>query len=165
MPPSLLAFLGALGERWTALPRGARTALIAFGIVAALTAGGVYLASTLFVDYQVLFSNLAPEDAGAVVEALRAGRVPYRVGDNGQVSVPAARVHEWRLRLTSQGLPAGGGVGFEIFDKNQFGLTDFSQRLNFQRALQGELARTIGQLKEVLQARVHLAMPAPRVFS
>jgi flagellar M-ring protein FliF len=128
-------------------------------------AAASYLVPPLLEEYHVLFSGLSPEDAGAVVEALRSGRVPYRVGASGQVLVPAARVHEWRMKLASQGVPAGGAVGFEIFDKSQFGLTDFSQRLNLQRALQGELARTIGQLREVQQARVHLAMPTPRVFA
>jgi flagellar M-ring protein FliF len=165
MPPALSALLGRLGEIWSGLTPRVRLALAGAAGVTLLVGLGVYAASTLLVDYQVLFSNLSSDDAAAVVDALRAGRVPYRVGDGGQVLIPAARVHEWRLRLASQGVPSGGTVGFEIFDKNQFGMTDFAQRLNFQRALQGELARTIGQLKEVQQARVHLALPAPRVFS
>jgi flagellar M-ring protein FliF len=159
-----MAALSGLGQLWTGLPRLARV-LLALGLV--LTAGvaaAFWATETVLADYQVLYSNLSAEDAGAVIEALKAAKVPYRIGE-GQVQVPAGRVHEWRMRLASQGVPAGGGVGFEIFDKNQFGLTDFSQRLNYQRALQGELARTIGQLREVQQARVHLALPAPRVFS
>jgi len=165
MPPFLSDSLTLALARWNSLPaRLRRMGLIglAVAVVVALTSWAM---TTVFVDYQVLFSNLSAEDAGAVVEALRAGRVPHRLGEGGQVLVPAAQVHEWRLKLASQGVPSGGGVGFEIFDKNSFGMTDFSQRLNFQRALQGELARTIGQLKEVQQARVHLALPAPRVFS
>ena len=165
MPPALAQILAMLGERWRALSGGLRALLVGAAAITALVTGGMYAVTHVFVDYQVLFSNLAPEDAGAVVEALRAAKVPYRLGKNGEVLVPESRVHEQRLRLASQGIPSGGGVGFEIFDKNQFGLTDFSQRLNFQRALQGELARTIGQLKEVQHARVHLALPAPRVFA
>jgi flagellar M-ring protein FliF len=165
VPPALAALVGRAGETWSGLGSRTRAWLVVAAVVAGLAGLGVYAAGTLLVDYQVLFANLSNEDAGAVVEALKAGRVPYRVTDGGQVLVPAARVHEWRLKLATQGVPSGGHVGFEIFDKNQFGLTDFAQRLNFQRALQGELARTIGQLKEVQQARVHLALPAPRVFS
>lgn len=165
MPPAVAEPLASLTQRWTALPRGLRVLLIGGVVVSLLGVGTMYALNTVLDDYQVLFSNLSAEDAGAVVEALRSGRVPYRAGDNGQVMVPASRVHEWRMRLASQGVPSGGTVGFEIFDKNQFGLTDFSQRLNFQRALQGELARTIGQLREVQQARVHIAIPTPRVFS
>jgi len=165
VPPALAQSLAETLARWQALPGRIRALLIlgvATGGVVALTTWAI---TTIFVDYQVLFSNLSAEDASTVVEALRAARVPHRLADGGQVLVPAAQVHEWRLKLASQGVPSGGAVGFEIFDKNSFGLTDFSQRLNFQRALQGELARTISQLKEVQQARVHLALPSPRVFS
>ena len=165
MPPALAESLAQTLARWQALPGRIRALLIigvATGGVVALTTWAI---TTIFVDYQVLFSNLSAEDANTVVDALRVARVPHRLAENGQVLVPAAQVHEWRLKLASQGVPSGGAVGFEIFDKNSFGLTDFSQRLNFQRALQGELARTIGQLKEVQQARVHLALPSPRVFS
>jgi flagellar M-ring protein FliF len=164
MPPAASPLAPAL-DRWRALPGGARAFLVAAAVLALAVTGAVYALEGVLADYQVLFGNLSPEDAGAVVEALRAGRVPYRVGEAGQVLVPAAQVHEWRMRLASQGVPAGGHVGFELFDRSQWGLTDFSQRLNFQRALQGELARTIAQLREVQQARVHLAMPTPRVFA
>lgn len=165
MPPALAESLAQTLARWQMLSARVRTMLllgVATGGVVALT---TWAMSTLFVDYQILFSNLSTEDAGAVVEALRVAHVPHRVAEGGQVLIPAAQVHEWRLKLASQGVPSGGAVGFEIFDKNSFGMTDFSQRLNFQRALQGELARTISQLKEVQQARVHLALPAPRVFA
>ena len=166
MPPALTETVGTLGSRWRGLPGGLRV-LIVLAVVGVALGGAITWSvnNAVFEEYQVLFSNLSPEDAGAVVEALRTAKVPYRTGDGNQVLVPASRVHEWRMRLASQGVPSGGTVGFEIFDKNQFGLTDFSQRLNYQRALQGELARTIGQLREVQAARVHLALPAPRVFA
>lgn len=165
MPPALQALLTRAIETWNLLSSRARMALAGGLGVALVVSLGIWAVTTFLVDYQILFANLAPDDAATVAESLRAGKVPFRMGENGQILVPAARVHEWRLKLASQGVPSGGGVGFEIFDKNQFGLTDFAQRLNFQRALQGELARTIGQLREVQQARVHLALPAPRVFS
>jgi flagellar M-ring protein FliF len=113
-----------------------------------------------------LYANLTPADAGQVVEHLKAARVAYQVEDGGtRILVPAGAVHETRITLATAGLPQGGGVGFELFDRTHFGATDFVQKLNYQRALQGELARTIGQIREVLHARVHLALPQPSVFS
>lgn len=115
-------------------------------------------------DYQVLYSNLSPEDAGSVINKLKEKKVPYQVKDN-TIYVPSGKVHELRLELAAQGLPSGGGVGFEIFDKTQIGLTEFSQRVNYIRALQGELARTIRQLQEVDQVRVHIAIPEKTIFT
>src|SRR6266542_4325945 len=110
MPPFLTDSLTLAQARWTALPARIRT-LVMVGLAAGLGVGLVTWAmSTVFVDYQVLFSNLSAEDAGAVVEALRTGHVPHRVGEGGQVLVPASQVHEWRLKLASQGVPSGGGV-------------------------------------------------------
>jgi flagellar M-ring protein FliF len=116
------------------------------------------------VDYQVLYSNLSPEDAGNVITKLKEKKVPYQVKDNA-IYVPSGKVHELRLELASQGIPSGGGVGFEIFDKTSIGLTEFSQRVNYIRALQGELARTIKQIQEVEQVRVHIAMPEKSIFT
>ncbi len=110
--------------------------------------------------YRPLFTNLAEQDASAIVEALRAEKVPFRLEDGGRaVLVPAEQLYELRLALASRGLPEGGSVGFELFDRQTRGQTDFLQRLNYQRALQGELARTISRLGGVESARVHLALP------
>lgn len=114
-------------------------------------------------EYRVLFAQLSPEDSGAVIEKLKEKRVEYRV-DGTTISVPAEKVYETRMELAGEGLPQGGGVGFEIFDKTSFGVTDFVQKVNYRRALQGELARTISQIKEVESARVHLAVPEKGVF-
>jgi flagellar M-ring protein FliF len=115
--------------------------------------------------YRPLFTNLSTTDAAAIVEALKAEKVAYRFDDDGRaVLVPAERLYELRLALAARGLPEGGGVGFEIFDKQSLGVTDFLQRLNYQRALQGELGRTIGQLGGVEAARVHLALPERSLF-
>jgi flagellar M-ring protein FliF len=115
--------------------------------------------------YRPLFTNLGQEDAAAIVSALAAERVPYEIGDEGRsVLVPADRLYALRLTLASRGLPEGGGVGFEVFDKQQLGQTDFVQRLNYQRALQGELGRTIAELGGVESARVHLAIPERSLF-
>jgi len=115
--------------------------------------------------YRPLFTNLAEQDASAIVEALRAEKVPFRLEDGGRaILVPAERLYELRLALASRGLPGGGGVGFELFDRQTLGQTDFLQRLNYQRALQGELARTISRLGGVESARVHLALPERSLF-
>jgi flagellar M-ring protein FliF len=116
--------------------------------------------------YVPLFASLTTEDAGAIVTQLKASKVPYRIGGAGeQILVPADKVNEVRLRMAVQGLPLGGGVGFEVFDKATFGISDFSQRVNYQRALQGELARTIGQLRGVSRARIHLVLPQQSLFT
>ena len=117
-------------------------------------------------DMQVLFSHLTPEDAGAIVAKLKEQKIPYTVeGNGGTIMVPSDKVHELRMQLASQSLPQGGGVGFEIFDRTSVGMTDFVQKLNYRRALQGELARTIAQLAEVERARVHLVAPERSLFA
>ena len=116
-------------------------------------------------EYKVLFSNLASEDAANIVVKLKEKKIPYKISDNGDsVSIPAARVTEVRLELASTGLPQGSGVGFEIFDRKTLGATEFEQQLNYRRALQGELARTINSLDEIQQSRVHLALPKDSLF-
>lgn len=114
-------------------------------------------------EYQTLYTQLSAEDSGAVIEKLKEKRVPYKV-DGQAISVPADKVYETRMELAGEGLPQGGGVGFEIFDKTAFGVTDFVQKVNYKRALQGELSRTITQIKEIETARVHLAIPEKGVF-
>jgi flagellar M-ring protein FliF len=116
-------------------------------------------------DYRVLFSGLTQEDAAEVVTRLKEQRSPYRLsGDGTAILVPASQVYETRLLLAGEGLPRGGGVGFEIFNETNLGTTDFVQRLNYQRALQGELARTIRNFQAVVEARVHIATPKESVF-
>lgn len=113
-----------------------------------------------------LYTNLNSKDAGAIVTKLKESNIPYTIEGNGSViNVPAGSLYETRLNLASQGLPSGGGVGFEVFDKTSFGVTDFTQKINYQRALEGELGRTIQGLSEVRQARVHLVMPQPELYS
>src|SRR3990172_1002715 len=116
-------------------------------------------------DYQILYSNLSQEDAGAIVARLKGQKVPYKIEGNGSVILaPAKDVYEERLQLAGDGLPQGGGVGFEIFDRTNLGMTEFVQKLNYQRALQGELTRTINQMAEVEQARVHIVTPEKSAF-
>ncbi|MCL2346475.1 MAG: flagellar M-ring protein FliF [Desulfobulbus sp.] len=115
-------------------------------------------------DWKVLFSNLSEKDGGSIASILEAQNVPLRYGDNGALLVPANRVHEIRLRLASQGLPRGGLVGFELMENQKFGTSQFAEQINYQRGLEGELARTIQSIGAVQSARVHLAIPKPSVF-
>lgn len=115
--------------------------------------------------YEVLFSNLNSEDIGQVTQTLDKYKIPYEVQSHTKaVMVPGEMVLETRMKLAKDGLPKFGGVGFEIFDDKSFGMTEFEQRLNFQRALQGELTRTISQMEEVDDVRVHLVLPEKSVF-
>ena len=140
---------------------------LAVGIVllasAAIFGSLIYWNSTP--DYQVLFSNLSQEDAGEMVAKLKEKKIPFELSPGGtSILVPKEKVYDVRLALTAEGLPKGGGVGFEVFDRTSLGTTDFVQKLNYQRAMQGELARTIKQIKEVEQARVHIVTPKESLF-
>jgi len=116
-------------------------------------------------EYELLFSNLAPEDAARIVEKLKEGDTPYKLTRAGTaILVSSKKVYELRLELASQGLPKRTGVGYEIFDKTNIGMSDFVQKLNYRRALEGELTRTIQQLDEVQQARIHIVIPEARLF-
>lgn len=137
--------------------------MVAIAAVAALIVGAV-LASRQ-PDYKVLFSNLSEKDGGAIIASLEQLNVPYRFADgSGAILVPSNRVHEVRLRLASQGLPKGGLVGFELMENQKFGISQFAEQVNYQRALEGELSRTIQSVATVEGARVHLAIPKPSVF-
>ncbi|OAE60564.1 flagellar M-ring protein FliF [Achromobacter insolitus] len=115
--------------------------------------------------YKVLFSNLDDRDGGAIVAALGTMNVPYRYNENGTaLLVPADRVYDARLQLASQGLPRGGSVGFELMDNARFGASQFTEQINYQRGLEGELARSIEAMHTVQHARVHLAMPRQSLF-
>lgn len=117
------------------------------------------------VEYRSAFSNLSAEDAAAITATLKEQRIPYHLaGGGGTIMVPADSVYDARLIAAGTGLPKGSGVGYEIFDQNDFGTTDFVQKLNRQRALQGELARTIKEFEEVIDAKVMIVMPKDSVF-
>lgn len=116
-------------------------------------------------DFRPLFTHLAPEDASAVVSKLKESGSDYRLGDGGTtVLVPSARTAELRLQLAGAGLPRSGRAGFELFDKANFGVTDFAEHVNFRRAVEGELERSVMSLAEVEQARVHITFPRESVF-
>ena len=116
-------------------------------------------------DYRVLYSNISEEDGGAVITQLKQMQVPYRFAEHdGSIEIPSEQIYEVRLKLAQQGLPKGGSVGFELLDQEKFGISQFNEQVNFQRALEGELSRTIETLGPVRSARVHLAMPKPSLF-
>lgn len=116
-------------------------------------------------DYRPVYTNLSDKDGGEIVTQLSQMNIPYQLSDDGSmVKVPADKVHEVRLKLAQQGLPKGGNVGFELLDQEKFGLSQFNEQINYQRALEGELARTIESLGIVQRARVHLAIPKPSLF-
>lgn len=161
---ALTAYLEQLKQRFLALPLPHR-------LVAGSLAGAGVLALLFLLlmsspgEYGVLFANLTQEDAAAIVAKLRNKKIPYRLEAGGTtVLVPKNEVYELRLLLAGEGIPKGGGVGFEIFDRQNLGVTDFVQRLNYQRALQGELARTLTGMPEIAEARVHIVTPKESLF-
>lgn len=116
-------------------------------------------------DYGVLYSNLSDRDGGAIIASLQQMNIPYKFAEGGGALLVAAnKVPEARLRLASQGLPKGGTVGFELMDNQKFGTSQFAEQVNYQRALEGELARSINSISAVDSARVHLALPKPSLF-
>ena len=149
---------------WANLSAGQRMMIV--GTVAAIVvavAVGSLVAKRA--GYSVLYSGLSPEEAGQVVEKLDQKDIPYRVIAGGTgISVPSSKVYSTRIDLASDGFPRSGTVGFEIFDKTVFGMTDFLQKVNYRRALEGELAKTIGQLNEVEGVRVHIVVPERALF-
>jgi flagellar M-ring protein FliF len=162
---SPLSPLHRLAPFWADLPT--KRKLIIGLAVAAVVAGIVTLALwSSRPDYSVLFSDLSPEDMQSIETELNASGVPYKLSADGtSIMVPSSQLHKMRLRLSVKGLPEVGAIGFEGFDKTDFGMTDFVQQLKYQRALQVELGRTIAQLKEVMAARVHIVLPRETVFT
>jgi len=149
---------------WAGLSNSQRISIIA---VAVLTVAGLYAFSQWRheSDFRPLYTGMAPEDAAAVVQKLRESGVEYRLADNGAtVLVPSAKQAESRLTLAAAGLPKSGRIGFELFDKSNFGATEFVEHINYQRALEGELERSVMSLAEVEQARVHITMAKDSVF-
>lgn len=131
-------------------------------VLAVLVASSTWLKQA---DYRVLFSNISERDGGAIIAALEQMNVAYKFNESGgSILVPGGKVHEVRLRLASQGLPKGGGVGFELMENQKFGVSQFAEQVNYQRGLEGELSRTIQSIGAVQAARVHLAIPKPTVF-
>ncbi|WP_321787624.1 flagellar basal-body MS-ring/collar protein FliF [Paraburkholderia sp. J94] len=137
--------------------------IVAVAVLIAVVAGLVLWSRAP--DYKVLYSNLSDRDGGSIITALQAANVPYKLSDGGgAILVPSEQVNEMRLRLAQQGLPKNGSVGFELMDNQKFGISQFAEQVNYQRALEGELEQTIQSIQSVKSARVHLAIPKPSVF-
>ncbi len=158
------SLLSPIMDRWNLLPKGRQMAL------AGVLAGTIIVFYFVFVastspNMVTAFSGLAPEDSAQIADELERQGIQYEIGSGGSsVLVPANLVAEIRIDLAQAGLPTGGGVGFEIFDKTNFGATDFTQQVNFQRAIEGELARSINTLDGVRSSRVHIVMPQDAIF-
>lgn len=158
---AVLANRSELFDRVKANPR-LPLMLGAAALVAAIAVGVLWSRSP---DYRVLYSNLSERDGGAVIASLQQMNVPYKFAEGGgAVMVPADKVHETRLRLASQGLPKSGNAGMELMDNQKFGISQFAEQVNYQRGLEGELARSIESIAAVQSARVHLAIPKPTLF-
>ncbi|MDZ7594524.1 MAG: flagellar basal-body MS-ring/collar protein FliF [Thiobacillus sp.] len=144
---------------------GGQKILLALGVAAAVAVMAAVWMWGQQPDYRVLFSNFSDRDGGSIVAELEKMNIPYKYSEGGgAVLVPADRVHDARLKLASQGLPKGGNVGFELMENQKLGSSQFVERVNFQRAMEGELARSIESVSSVQSARVHLAMPKDSVF-
>lgn len=153
---------GLMGLAQTSGARNALLAVAAAAIVALMA--GIWMWSQA-PDYRILFSNYSDQDGGAIVASLQQLNIPYKFADGGgAILVPANQVYDARLKLAAQGLPKGGGVGFELMENQKLGVSQFLEQVNFQRALEGELARSVQTVAAVQSARIHLALPKSSVF-
>lgn len=152
-----------LVQRFNQLPNSRKILII---IAAAAIVAGVAIAVLWSRDpgYKILYANVSDKEGGAIIQALQTMNMPYKYEVGGAISVPADKVYDIRLRLASQGLPKGGAVGFELLDNQKFGISQFGEQVNYQRAVEGELSRSIESLSAVGAARVHLAFPKQTVF-
>lgn len=153
--------LVALMQEWP-LSRKIATAAV---LLIAVALSAILIIQARTADQQLLYANLSPADAGEVVNWLKDQKIEYSLRNDGKdIWVSAKQLYQTRLDLAANGLPNGGGVGFEVFDKQSFALSDYVQKVNYTRALQGELARTIASLAPVESTRVHLALPEKRLL-
>ncbi|GAB3264995.1 flagellar M-ring protein FliF [Chitinimonas naiadis] len=150
-------------QRFNQLPNPRKILLIAVA-AAIIAAAAIAFLWAKDPGYKILFANISDKDGGQIVQTLQQLNVPYKLEAGGVISVPAEFVHSARLQLASQGLPKGGTVGFELLDNQKFGISQFGEQVNYQRAVEGELARSIESLSAVSSARIHLAMPKQTVF-
>ncbi len=163
MPEALRQLIAATQQRFNSLQKNQQIAvMIGIATAVALIVGAVLWTSST--PYKILFSNLADKDGGAITQALQQMNIQYKTEPGGVISVPAEQVYDIRLRLASQGLPKGGTVGFELMDNQKLGVSQFSEQVNYQRSIEGELGRSIESLASVESARVHLAIPRATVF-
>jgi flagellar M-ring protein FliF len=163
---SVIAGFGDRFFTWWKDANGTQRGLLVGGAAAAIVSIALVVSWSTRPDYQVLFSGLSPEEAGPILGELDEANVQYQVTGGGRtILVESSRVGELRIRIAGKGLTGSGTVGYEIFDKSNLGMTEFLQQVNYRRALEGELTRTITSLQEVRKARVHLAIPEKAVFA
>ncbi|NMB90645.1 MAG: flagellar M-ring protein FliF, partial [Chloroflexi bacterium] len=154
-----------LGTFWQHQSRAQRITLMTLGLAAAVLIP-LFIVWATQPTYSVAFTGLSEEDAGQIIEQLDASQIAYQLRDSGTILVSSDQVYEVRLRMAREGLPKSGSVGFdELFSGNTLGMTEFTQRVNYQRALEGELERTIGSLKAVNAVRVHIVTPEKTLLS
>lgn len=143
---------------WEKQPRSLKVSVIVIGVL--MLGATAMLATVEHSGYRTLYNNLTPEDASAMIEVIKGKKIEYKLEDGGtRILVPEEALHELRLDLATEGLPTGGGVGFELFDNQQFGMTEFEERIAMRRALEGELSRTISRIKVVKNAKANLVLP------
>ncbi len=149
---------------WGQLGLNQRISIVLATVMLAVGLGGIAFWSSR-ADYALLYGKLDEGEASKVIAALDEAKIPYKVRGAGTIMVPSDKVYQVRMQMAGKGIPQGEGVGFEIFDKANFGISDFVQHANYTRAVQGELARTISQLDQVESARVMIVMPENRLIS
>jgi flagellar M-ring protein FliF len=158
------AFFENIRSQFSQYSRAQKVGLVVCGVLAMGTLwGAVHFANRI--DYQLLYSDLDPQEAQGIIQKLQDAKIEFQLSDDGRsVKIPSSKISETRIRLASEGLPSSGRIGFEVFDQTTFGLTNFQEQVNYQRALEGELARSIMTLSEVAAARVHLVLPKDSLF-
>ncbi|WP_297669763.1 flagellar basal-body MS-ring/collar protein FliF [uncultured Desulfovibrio sp.] len=164
MPAFIMQFLDAVKNIWGRMSKLQRVSVVGGTVVITAAVIGLSIWASR-PEYRVLYSNLSPEDAGVVIKALQTDKVLYQLTDGGKtIMVPKEFVYDQRIKIAGEGGLVGQGIGFEIFDKVKVGQTDFVQKINYTRALQGELSRTISEFPSVESARVHLVIPRRSLF-
>ncbi|MGH7754343.1 MAG: flagellar basal-body MS-ring/collar protein FliF, partial [Gemmatimonadales bacterium] len=157
-------FIQQLLALWASLSARQQITLVVAG---ALVAAGLWSLQrwTVERDFKPLYTDMSSEEAGAVVNRLRELGVPYRLNETGTtILIPGGRLAETRLQLATAGLPQHGRIGFELFDQTKFGATEFAEQVNYRRALEGELERSVLSLNQVEQARIHISLPKESIF-
>ncbi|MBI9044058.1 MAG: flagellar M-ring protein FliF [Anaerolineaceae bacterium] len=157
----ILEQIQAFWERQTSTQK----VMLVSGTLIFLVISGVLISWATRTTYGVAFSGLSEEDAGKIVEQLAANNTPYQIRGTGTILVPTDQVYEIRLQMANQGLPQGSSVGYELFSGNMLGMTEFTQQINYQRALEGELQRTIGSIEAIEAVRVHIVTPEKTLLS
>ena len=158
-------FLTQAKDIWSKMGQNQRFAMVGFSVLTVVGMISILIWAQR-PKYEVLYSRLEQEDADNIITELSANKIEYQLDQNGStILVPSDQIHEMRLELANKGLPRNGGVGYEIFDNVNIGVTDFVQKINYRRALEGELTRSIETLSSVDKARVHIVIPEERLFS